>query len=170
PPSFGLDLYLDHEGRVAFPTRRSSDLERDALDEALADLRVGAHDLPLLGRQRTRLEEDRVGNADLPDVVEEDALLEVLELVAGNAVGPRDRERVAVDPARVRLGADVSGVEGGAERFERRAIGVLELGVGGVEVARRLFDPALERHLVLAPLDQELPALEGALGRDQELL
>jgi len=70
----------------------------------------------------------------------------------------------------VRLGAHVARVQGRAERLERRAVCVLELAVGGGQVACGLDDPLLEELLVLAALDEELAPLQRALGGDQKLV
>jgi hypothetical protein len=75
-----------------------------------------------------------------------------------------------VDAPRVGLGADVAGIQGRAERFQRGLVGVLELPIGLLEIVRRLDDPPLEKLLVLTPLDQELAPLEGPVGGDQELV
>jgi len=75
-----------------------------------------------------------------------------------------------VDAPRVGLGADVARVERRAERLERRAVRVLEPLIGFREIARGVDDPALQKLLVLAALDEELAPLDGALGRDEQLV
>src|SRR5262245_41696516 len=144
--------------------------ERDVLDQALADLRMRAHDLPFLGRERSRLQQDRVRNADLADVVQEHAVSEVAQLTLGDPVLARGGQRVAVHAARVGLGADVARVECRAERFQGRSIRRLQLAVGGGEVMCGLLYARLQHRLVLATLDQELSALERTLGGDQQLV
>ena len=76
-------------------------LERGrGLQDALADDRVAAHELPLGVVQRARLVEDRVGDGDLAHVVQLRRLAQVLELLGRQAEPLADREgelRHAVD-------------------------------------------------------------------------
>ena len=89
-----------------------------------------AHDRPLLGRQRARLEQDGVGDADLADVVQQHAVGEVAQVLLRHAVLAGGGQRVAVHAARVGLGADVARVEGGAQRLQRRPVRLLQLAIG----------------------------------------
>ena len=79
--------------------RDGADQERNLLDEPLADLRVRAHHPPLVRCERAGLEEDRIRNADLADVVEKHAVGEVGQLIVRHVVGAGERQRVAVDAA-----------------------------------------------------------------------
>jgi hypothetical protein len=106
----------------------------------------------------------------LPMSWQQHAVGEVGQVLLRHAVLAGRRQRVAVDAPRVGFGPDVARVEGGAERLQRRPVGVLELPIGLLEIVRRLDDPALEELLVLAPLDQQLAPLEGPVGGDQELV
>ena len=142
--------------------------EGDALDEAAPQLRMGAHDLPLVHAEAAGLEQDAVGDADLADVVEEDAVLEIPHLAVGHAVGAGDGQGVADYPTRVGLGAHVAGVEGGSQRLESGQVRFFELGEGGGQAPGGFRHPALQHHLVFAPLGEELPALEGPLGGDED--
>ena len=95
---------------------------------------------------------------------------EVGQVRLGHAVLVRRRQRVAVHTPRVRLGAHVARVERRAQRLECRVVRFLELAVGGGQVARGLDDAPLEEVVVLAPVDEELAALQRALSGDQELV
>ncbi len=98
-------------------------------------------------------------------------MLEHAEIrLAGHAVGARDGQRVAAHASRVRLGTEVAGVDRGAEGLERAAIRLLQGPQRRFEIAGGLGHPAFEEPLVLAPLDQEGPVLERALGGVEELL
>ena len=141
--------------------------ERDLLDQPATDLGVRAHHRPLLRRERTRLEEDGVGNADLADVVEQHAVLDVGHLGFGHTVGAGDGERVAAHAARVGVRADVARVDGRAERLEGDQVRLFEVAHGGGELARRFRHPPLQQLLVLAALDDELAPLERAAGGDE---
>ena len=97
-------------------------------------------------------------------------MLDVLDLVLRNAVGARHGERVAVHAAGVGLGAHVPGVEGRAQRFQRRPVRILKLPERQGQVPRCFLHAAIQQGLVLPPLDEELAALHGALGRDEQLV
>src|SRR5215207_7814966 len=78
---------------VTVPDDRPDVLEpRDRRQDALAELRMSLDDCPFLGRQRARLGEDRRGDADLADVVEESSELEALERL-------RVKTELAADPS-----------------------------------------------------------------------
>src|SRR5438128_1548836 len=142
----------------------------DALDEAAPEVRVGAHDLPLVGREGPGLEEDAVRDADLADVVKEHAVLDVTELAVGQSVGAGKGQGVADHAPGVSVGAHVTRVESGAERLQGRAIRVLELVQGRREVAGGFPHASLEHRVVFAALHEELPALQRALGGDEDRL
>src|ERR671933_258639 len=57
--------------------------EPEALDDACAFVGVRLHHLPLLRREAIRLEQDRVRDGDLADVVQERGLTEDLHLLYG---------------------------------------------------------------------------------------
>ena len=97
-------------------------------------------------------------------------MLEITHLPVGHAVGAGDGQGVADHPARVRMGAHVAGVESRPQRLEGGQVRLFELGKGGGQAARGFRHPALQQHLVFAPLGEELPALEGPLGGDENLL
>src|SRR5438067_5225495 len=73
----------------------------DRRDDPLAELGVRLHQRPLLGGQAARLGEDRRGDADLADVVEEGAELEPLERRRVEAERLADLHRHVANPARV---------------------------------------------------------------------
>src|SRR3954453_17397829 len=80
------------------------------------------HHPALLRRQRPRLLEDAVGDADLADVVEDEAVLDADVVGERRLDGTRQVERVARDAVRVRAGAHVLGLERFGERFYRSAV------------------------------------------------
>src|SRR5262249_56381731 len=65
--------------------RRGSAEEGDPLDHLVADVRVPLHLRPLLGGEPGRLEQHRIGDADLPDVVEERPAADLLQLRPADA-------------------------------------------------------------------------------------
>ena len=70
---------------------------RQRLQDPLADDRVLAHQVPLGVVERPGLVQDRVGDADLPDVVEQRAGLDLGERRAVETHRPPDRDRELVD-------------------------------------------------------------------------
>src|SRR5215467_1727182 len=61
--------------------------EGDVLQEPPPHFRMRAHHLPLLRAEGARLEEDRVGDPDLADVVEDHSVLHVTQVRLAHAVG-----------------------------------------------------------------------------------
>ena len=86
------------------------------------------------------------------------------------AVRPGERDRIGVHAPGVELGAHLPGGEGRAQGLEGRQVGLLQLPEGGGQVAGGLRHPVLEEDVMLAVLDQELAALERALGGEQDLV
>ena len=74
----------------------------DRREDAFAEDGVGLDNRAFVGRERPGFRQDPGGDADLPDVVEEGAQLEALELVRLQAQFLTDPEREVGDPARVR--------------------------------------------------------------------
>ena len=95
---------------------------------------------------------------------------EVGQLGLRHAVFAGGGQRIAVHAPRVRLGADVAGVERRAERLQRRPVRRLQLAIGGGQVVGGLLDAALQHGLVLPALDEQLPALQRAIGGDEQLV
>ena len=87
---------------VAVPDDRPDFFEPvDRRDDPLAELGMLLDDLALLRRQRARLRQDRLGNADLPDVVEERTELQLLERARFEAEPLADLQCQVRDPAGV---------------------------------------------------------------------
>src|SRR5713101_8576056 len=97
--------------------------EWHVLDEAPADFRMRAHDLPFVGRQRPRLEENAVRNGDLADVVEHDAVLDVGELALRHAVGLGQGKRIDAHALRVSPRAGIARPEHVPEGGEGHGVG-----------------------------------------------
>src|SRR5215218_10605609 len=93
--------------------------ERDALEHLLADHRVRLDEPPLGLVQRTRLSEDRVGHADLPDVVEEEAVRRARVVAEGRLDDTCEGERVALHAPRMGARAGVLRLQGASERRDR---------------------------------------------------
>ncbi len=157
-----LVVVVDDRDRVA--------QEGNPLEELAAHLRMAPHDPPLVRRERAGLEEDRVGDADLADVVQQHAAAERVELRLGQAVGAGQRDGVAVHAAGVGLGAHLASGQRRAEGFQGGLVRLPQLTQGGGQVAGRLGHAVLEQGLVLAPLHQELAALERPLRGEQDLI
>src|SRR5262245_20252975 len=111
---------------------RSAVLLSQRLQDAVADQRMGPH-LGALGlRQRGRLQEDVVGQADLADVVQDHAALQLAEeaavyqagpgAVAGG--GPGQGDDVALQPAQVAGRLAVAGLGHPGQGEEYRVVGL----------------------------------------------
>ncbi|CAN5300345.1 hypothetical protein BH09ACT13_BH09ACT13_04400 [soil metagenome] len=76
------------------------------------------HDRGLGGLERPRLREDRVGDADLADVVEERSRAEDPELLGGKAELASDGERNPADALRVARGVGVACLDRGVQGLD----------------------------------------------------
>ena len=98
-------------------------------ENVVRDHRVRLHDLPLALVERGRLAQDLLGDADLPDVVEQGADLDRLELLAAEAELPGERERERGHALGVAARVDVLRLHAARERGDRVAVGAPELEV-----------------------------------------
>ena len=71
--------------------------EAEAVDDARSLLRVALHERPLLVREARGLQQDRVRNRELADVVEECRVTEQIELRLREPELAPDRERELLD-------------------------------------------------------------------------
>src|SRR5437868_2654424 len=153
----------------------------DRRDDPLAELGMGLHERALLGGEPARLGEDRRGDADLADVVEERAELEPLERRRVEAEGLADLHRHVADPARVLRGVLVVRLERVRERLdggEERALEALD-GAGVRDRELRLVgDPGQQPQLAVGEVASRLghrdddaaePAAVRGEGRDDVL-
>ena len=109
------------EALVVVADRRHRVLEEaEAVDDARALLGVALHQRPLLARQARRLEEDRVRDRELADVVEERRVAEQVELRLREAELAADRERELLHAPRVAGGVRVARVDRRREGLHRR--------------------------------------------------
>ena len=123
---------------------------RERLDggqDRCPERRVGLHDHPLLGGERSRLVEDRVGDPDLADVVQERRELHPADLIRGQLHLDGDDAGESGDPGRMAPRVGIPRVDGGGQRLHRGKVELAEtsvmLGVlerGGNEVGERLQD------------------------------
>jgi hypothetical protein len=98
----------------------------DGREDAIAEDGMGPDDLELLGAQWPRFHEDPGRDADLPDVVEERAELEALQLGRLEAELLADPQGEVRDPAGVGGRVLVLRLEGIRERLHGREEGPLE--------------------------------------------
>ena len=133
-------------------------------------LGVGLDDRALLGRQRAGLQQDRVGDRHLADVVQRRGVAQPLAEVRVHAdvFGQQDGE--ASDALDVRAGVLVAELDRHRQALDRLGLRDLELGQGSFELAGAGLDFGFERsHPALpeAPADGEGAESEadGAAGR-----
>src|SRR5581483_9958921 len=120
---------------VVRPGDRRGELQQlaaRAAEQVAAELRVRPHDLELLGRQRSRLAENGVGNRDLADVVQRRGETEQLDPGLGEAESLRDLRRVAADALEMRTGRAVAVLDGAPEPAQRARVGPLQRALGGL--------------------------------------
>src|SRR5207342_3088618 len=120
-----------------------------------ADLRVGLDDIELLAAQRPRLEQDRIRDPDLADVMQERRLTNQLHLVSGEAELERESRRGVRDPVRVGLRVVVAILSGERQSGQRLVVRFGELPRRPLELGRALVHRELETLLIgaLASLD-----------------
>ena len=108
------------------------------LDDLPAQDRVGVHHRPLFLGQAILLEEDRVRDADLADVVKQPAPLEGLEVRLAQPHHPPDVARDRLDPLRVQGGVRIPLVHRRGERGDGLGEHLAHLGVVLVREARHV--------------------------------
>ncbi len=142
---------------------------RERAQDALSYGGVLAHGLPLVLGELPRLMQDRVGGADLPDVVQQSGGADEFELVSLQAESPGDREREPVHGVGMSARVAVARLERRGERAHDRPVGLsgpalvgLELAQHGDErlLARRQSARGVER-LAAQPIE---PAARGCRG------
>ena len=90
---------------------------------------MGPHHLPLVLVERPRLADDVLGDADLPDVVEERADLDRLEVVVLVAQLARELDRDGGDPFGVPTGVGVFRLDAAGKCGDRVAVRAPQLEV-----------------------------------------
>ena len=154
--------------------------ERDRLDHVVADVRVLAHLHPLLGSQLAGLEQHRVGHANLPDVVEQGAAADLVELRAARCpaarrwrwcTAPRAGEWSEVSCSRASSAAHQRQqrvLVGAGDVLERAA----QLGGAVAHLALELLLVALARQLDAALGQRALDGADevGELGRLEQVV
>ena len=122
------------EALVVVPDRGHRLVEEpEPLDDPRALLGVALHDHPLVVGQRRRLEQDRVRDRELADVVEERRVAELVEVGLRELELAADRERELLDAARVAGRVGVAGVDGRREGLHRGRRAVLQQPVRALE-------------------------------------
>ena len=99
--------------------------EVDLRHDLRPELGVAPHDVPLLGRQRAGLREDRVGDLELPDVVEHRAELEVADAVGAEVHLRREARAERAHALAVVGGRGVLALEERREADDRAVVGAL---------------------------------------------
>src|SRR5512143_4086204 len=137
----------------------------DVADDPEADLRVPVHDDLLLGGQGPRLMEHGVGHADLPDVMEQGAAVEVHEVPAADLAGVRNDEGILGHPEGMVANLVLTRVNGVHEGLERHEVGRVDMvddafEIGVAEIAVLAAVGAVGPHDVPVLLDH--PSAVGA--------
>ena len=116
-PASGMAIPGDACVAVAVPAlvvverdllRQAQDREAAARQDARADRRVRLHQLELLGGQLAQLQQDRIRNADLADVVQRRRAADQRHLRVGQSDLPREQRRHLADPLGVLPGVVVA--------------------------------------------------------------
>ena len=102
------------------PERREG---RQRRADPLADLGMAPHDRPLVVIERPGLRQDPIRDADLPDVVEQRAVGDCVQLLGRDVAAQRDPGREMGEPLAVVLGRRVLGLHGVRQRGHDRVGG-----------------------------------------------
>ena len=131
--------------------RHVEDRGGGAAQQPVALLGVGLHDRALLGGERAGLQQDRVGDRDLADVVQR---CRVAEPLAELAVEPGllgEQRREAPDPLDVRAGVLVAELDRHRQAPHGLRLRDLELGERPVQLAGAVVDLPFERSAAARP-------------------
>ena len=101
--------------------------ELDRSEDLLADDRVALHDLALGVVERALLVEDRLGDRDLADVVEDGSVAQVAQLRLVHPELTPDGLRPLHDRVRVMGGVGVLGLQRGRQRLGGAEVRAIEL-------------------------------------------
>jgi len=101
--------------------------EVDVAQDLHADDRVALHQRPLGLGQRVRLVEDRVGDGDLADVVQQEAELDLGVIGQPRAHGARDLQAVGGHALGVLARVGVARLDRVGQRPDRRDVGLAQL-------------------------------------------
>lgn len=91
-----------------------------------------AHDPELFIAERSRLEEDAIGNPDLADIVHQRSTLELVELFLFEAEDLAQSDRPGGNPERVRFRVGVLGLDRACKSVDH-PVGVVQAVVDGLE-------------------------------------
>ena len=116
-----------------------------AAQQAVALLGVGLDDRALLGGERAGLQQDRVGDRDLADVVQRRGVAHQLAELAVEADLLGEQRREAPDALDVRAGVLVAELDRHREAPHGLRLRDLELGERAVQLAGAVVDLALQR-------------------------
>ncbi len=111
----------------------------------MALLGVGLHDRALLGGERAGLQQDRVGDRDLADVVQRRGVAEPLAELAVEAGLLGQQRREAPDPLDVRAGVLVAELDRHRQAPHGLRLRDLELGERPLQLAGAVVDLLFER-------------------------
>ena len=126
-PSQAVRIAGAVEALVMVADRRNGVAEEaEPVDDARALVGVALHQRPLLLRQARRLQQDRVRDRQLADVVEERGVAEQVELDVREPELTTDRERKLLDTARVAGRVGVPRVHRRGEALHRRGRALLQ--------------------------------------------
>ncbi len=131
----------------------------------MALLRVGLDDRALLRRQRAGLQQDRVGDRHLADVVQRRRVLQALAELRVHADVFGQQHREAPDALDVRAGVLVAELDRHRQPLDGLRLGDLELRQRAFELGRAVLDLVFERHPAALA---ELPAERDRRAREHD--
>ena len=175
-PSLDWDLLACEPARVAAAVpllvvaqrnggREVEDRRGGATEETMALLGVRLDDRPLGGRQGPGLQEDRVGDRHLPDVVQRSSVAQTRTECDVDADVIRESRREPADALDVRASVLVAELDRHRESPHGLRLGDLELGERVPELVPAVVDLAFER---AARVEAEAPAGERAAREQRE--
>ncbi len=100
--------------------------EADALQHPPTNLRMTAHEDPLLGIERGAFAQDGVWHRDLADVVQDCAKLQLAQGAVGQPTPPGNAQAVLADPLDVSAGVVVARLHRLRQRRDRLQIPAIE--------------------------------------------
>ena len=135
---------------------RLEDVRPTPGEDRAPDLGMGLDDVELLATQWAGLEQDRIGDADFPDVVQESCLTDQLHRLPVEAELDGDAGSHVRNPVRVGLRVVVAILGGECEPRQRLVVGSRELPRRAFQLERALVHRLLQPLLVLTLTRLEL--------------
>jgi hypothetical protein len=161
--AFAVESLVVHENDF----RRVSE-KRDVLDDIESDLHMLLHEIPLALGERSRLEQNPIGDSEFPDIVQISSSHKAFQLLVRPAHCSCNLERVTADTPGMAGGLTVAEIDRRPKRLQCVFITSLDLLEGALQLLRALRDHFFKMLPVVFDLLFEFPFVQRAFDACQD--